>query len=88
MSELDVQVFPDSGIWRKPPRAVRIDMVLQGSDGGSGSDGHPGSAGEVTTCSFPADEWSDTVTVTVGKGGLRSGADGYAIIVTELEDEE
>lgn len=78
MTEIDVQVFPANGVWFKPDRAVRTDIVLQGGDGGAGE---PGS---VFTGSFSADELPDTVEVAIGDGGLPAGTDGYALVVTVL----
>lgn len=85
---VDVQYFPASGTWVKPPGAVRVDMVLAGA--GSGAVGTmDGQPGERTEASFPADELPDTLDVIIGKGGRGTdgggdGADGCVIIRTHL----
>jgi hypothetical protein len=100
----DIQYFPASGIWDKPRGAVRVDIVLHGADGGSltraviADHGHnvidangttqASQRGSILAFSYGADELPDTVKVTVGKGGRPGGRDGYALVITHLEDHD
>jgi hypothetical protein len=88
-SRPDIQYFDRSGVWTKPPRAVRADVILQGAGGGAAFWGQaalrPGKDGAITVQSIPAGELPAEVPVTVGRGGRPGGRDGYALIITHLE---
>lgn len=45
-----------------------------------------GEPGDVRVSSWDAAELDDTVEVEVGKGGRPGGRDGYALVVTHLDD--
>lgn len=93
----DLQYFSEDGTWVKPPGAVRCDIVLQAAGGGwmssiiadglqGGVHVRGGEDGEIKVQSFPAARLPDLVAVTIGKGGRPGGRDGYALIITHLED--
>lgn len=97
----NLQYFAESGIWAKPERAVRVDIVLQGAGSGAATQANLGTLinpfgyiisngerGEIRVSSFDADDLPGTVSVTVGKGGRPGGRDGYAVIITHLEEPE
>ena len=95
MSKPDIQYFDSDGTWTKPPRAVRVDVVLQAAGGGGAVYFEPrgtgagihGEDGEITVQSFAAAGLPPSMDVTIGKGGRPGGRDGYALIVTHLHDE-
>jgi hypothetical protein len=48
VSNPDIQYFPVSGTWTKPPGAVRVDIVLQGGQGGKATPAAGGNGGGST----------------------------------------
>jgi hypothetical protein len=90
----DIQYFPASGVWHKPARAARADIVLHGAGSGGMTRAVIADRGEniisangtgsIQVFSFAADELPDEVKVTVGRGGQPDGRDGYALVVTHL----
>jgi hypothetical protein len=98
-SNINIQFFAKNGTWKKPPGAVRADIVIKGAGGGSSisKDGSiiPGTDGEVVVDGFPADELPETAQIRigeVGRGGTWAafnapdGRPGYAVIITYLEN--
>jgi hypothetical protein len=100
----DIQYFAEDGTWVKPAGATRVDIVLQGGQGGQSAGAvftyaslgrrvnmngircPNGQPGDTRVSSWNADELDDTVEVTVGKGGRPGGYDGYALIITHLQE--
>lgn len=82
---LGIDVYTESGRWSKNPDAVAFEVVVVAGQGGTSSNGHPGSPGEALRDVFLADELPDTVPVFVGKGARSQfgspGDSGYVLIV-------
>lgn len=84
-TEPDIQYFAESGTWRKPSGAVRVDALVKASGGGGST--RSGEDGELVHWSQMADLLPATIEVEIGKAGRGSngggdGADGYALIIT------
>ena len=73
----DIQVFHDSGVWRKPAGALAVDTVLIGPTSAPGEDPLTGA-----DC-YPADMLPDEVTVKVGDVGP-PGTRGHVVIITHM----
>ncbi len=94
--DIDVQVFVKSGVWKKPPRAVRAEVVVRGAGAGSSiTDGKisPGNEGEVTVKEIRASDLPETAQVQIGDGGPAAllgclqgpkGHRGYAVVINHL----
>ena len=97
----DIQYFAESGMWIKPDGAVRVDGLLcPGGGGGSlafGEVGRDGEDGALHAWSLDPGRLPERVEVAIGRGGKGAafehvkagdGADGYALIITHLRQEE
>ena len=93
---VDIQYFAESGIWHRPPGAVRADCLIRAASGGGSVDAggiiHAGAQGELHAHSIPS-PLPETITIEIGKGGRGAqlgtvkagdGADGYALIITHV----
>jgi hypothetical protein len=98
VSRPDIQYFAEDGTWVKPAGAERVDVMLQAGGGGAAhvmGDGLQGGVhvrggrdGEIKVQSISASQLPDLMSVMIGRGGRIGGRDGYALIVTHLEEGE
>jgi hypothetical protein len=85
----DIQYFAKSGVWVKPPAAVRVDVFLYGAGGGAGQimgvgpvglTRRDGQSGEMLCNSFDASQLPEQVDVHVGKGGRGGGSSASFVL--------
>lgn len=82
MSHNRVRTYTASSTWTKDPKLYSIELVIRGGGGGGSwpagnGNGHGGGGGAAVKSPkrrIPAEELPDTVTVTVGVGGLGGNA--------------
>jgi len=85
----DIQVFPSSGTWVRPPNATRTEVICVGAGGSGGSGprrasgtasagGGGGAGGGISRFTFRTSDLSPTETVTIG-----AGSSGAASVTTD-----
>ena len=68
---MDMQCFSESGTWHRPPRAVSVEVVIKGGNGGNsigeGDRIIPGTEGELVIKEFAAAQLPETAEVHIGE---------------------